>query len=101
MKLTKKQLDSIKNAKSGSEAFNIYVTLQRKAWVEYQKVELPAYKAYKAIEQPAMEAYQAIKQPAIEKYKKIDRLAYKEYINWRPDYHNMTKAELIKLLEEK
>lgn len=93
MKLTKKQLDSIKNAKTRPEAYEALKAMMK-----------PADEAYKAIVDPAYEAFLAIKETASEAYREIYDPAHTAYLYWRapkPNYSKMTKAELIKLLEEK
>lgn len=70
MKLTKEQLDSIRNAKTKNDA-----------WEAYEAITDPIFKVYEAIAEPAWEAYE----------------------NWKPkpDYKNMSKEELIKIIKEK
>lgn len=80
MSITKEQLDSIRNAKTEEEASKAY-----------QAIKDPAYKAYLAIVQPANKAYNEIVQPA-----------WKAYYSWqppKPDYENMSKEELIKIIK--
>lgn len=82
MKLTKEQLDKIKNAKTKEEALKEYAALHNLAYDAYKKIATPAYDAYLEVYQPAFDAYRNWKPP-------------------KPDYHNMTKAKLIRLLKEK